>query len=110
MRIFGTRRSPPSGRPIPVGIEFDRLDHDGIAEILKSAELATLVHGLAEEVAAQADPNAEAEDGTVVDDYVSDRAGSVVTIRDARGMLWQARDGRLTKAAAAVGLEVKARA
>lgn len=92
-----------------MGFEWEGLDHEGIAEILKSAEIAGVVHSLAEEIAAHADPEGEAEDGTVVDDAVTDRAVSIVTIRDARGMIWQARDGRLTKAAAAAGLEVRSR-
>jgi hypothetical protein len=83
------------------------LDHDAIAATLKSSEVAAAIHGLAEQVAAQvreAKPDAD----VIVDDYTTDRAASSVTIRDARGRLWQVQDGVLTRAAAAVGLEVNA--
>lgn len=85
---------------------FDRLDSPGIAELLKSGEFASAVHAAAQSIAGGID--VEAEDGVVVDDYTTDRAASSVTIRDARGLLWQVRDGVLTRAASGAGLEVKA--
>ena len=84
-----------------------KLDSDGIDAILHSSGVAHAVHGLAEQIAANVD--VPASDGVVVDDYVTDRAASSVTIRDARGRLWQVRDGVLTRAASAVGLEVTER-
>jgi hypothetical protein len=83
-----------------------KLDSKGIAQILKSGEVAAAVHEMAESIAAavrQSEPDAEE---VVVDDYQTDRAASSVTIRDARGRLWQVRDGILTRAASSVGLEV----
>lgn len=84
-----------------------RLDSKGIAEFLKSAELAHVIHDIAEQVAGNAQAVTDAEVG--VDDYVTDRAASSVTILDPRGMEFQARDGLLTRAAAAAGLEVTAK-
>lgn len=83
------------------------LDHDGIAEILKSAGMATVIHGVAEQVAEEVRATHEAD--VVVDDYVTDRAASSVTIRDPRGAQWQADEGVLTRAAGAAGLEVTER-
>lgn len=83
-----------------------KLDHDGIAEMLKSAPVVALCHDVAEQVAEQVASEVEASDGVVVDDYITDRAASSVTIRDASGKLWEVRDGVLTRAAAAAGLEV----
>lgn len=88
-----------------MSLEFDRLDHDGIAAILKSPELGVVVHQAAEEVVGNLGVDADVE----VEDVVTDRVVSVVTIKDPRGMVWQSRDGLLTRAAAAAGLEVRAR-
>ena len=85
------------------------LDSAGIASVLKSGDVARLVHSAAESVAAGVRGRVDAENGVVVDDYTTDRAASSVTIRDVRGKLWQVRDGVLSSAAAAAGLEVKAR-
>lgn len=83
-----------------------RLDHAGIAGLLTSGQFQPLVTGAADEiageVAAQVGPDVE----VVVDEYVTDRTAASVTIRDPRGAIYQARDGVLTRAAAAVGLEV----
>lgn len=83
------------------------LDHAGISEVLKSGPMAAAVSSVAESVAAGVD--VDAEDGVVVDTYTTDRAAASVTIRDAQGALWQARDGVLTRAAAGAGLEVNAK-
>lgn len=83
-----------------------RLDHAGIAELLKSGPFRDAVHDVASTVAdsvRQSHPDAD----VVVDDYTTDRAASSVTIRDPRAAAWQAQDGVLTRAAAAAGLEVK---
>lgn len=84
-----------------------KLDHAGIAELLKSAEVATHVKGVAEQVASQVRGAVDARDGVVVDTYTTDRAALSVTIRDPRARRWQARDGVLTRAVASVGLEVR---
>jgi hypothetical protein len=81
------------------------LDHKGLAEILKSAGVAKAVRSTAESVADAVNVDAEVE----VNDYTTDRAASAVTVKDVRAMGWQARDGLLTRAAAAVGLEVKSK-
>lgn len=72
-----------------------RLDHKGIAEILKSPEMARLIDGYAARIAAMA--------GGEMESYTSDRAAASVRVEADR----QARDGALTRAAAAVGLEVR---
>lgn len=89
-----------------VAIFFDRLDHEGLAAVLKSAEVRALVDDVAAKVGADvraAHPDAD----VVVESGTSDRARASVTIRDARGRLWQVRDGVLTRAAVAAGVEVK---
>lgn len=86
-----------------------KLDHSGIAEILKSAPVAAAVREMAEQVAngvRSQKPGAE----VVVDSYGTDRAAASVTIRDVRGRVWEVRDGALTRAASGVGLEVTERA
>lgn len=80
------------------------LDHDGIAEMLKSAEWAALMKDTANEVAGNVRSETDAE--VKVDAYTTDRAAASVTILDPRGAELQARDGILTRAAAAAGLEV----
>lgn len=86
-----------------------RLDSGGIGALLKSGPFQAAVHAVAEGIAA--DVRASVEEGVevVVDDYTTDRAASSVTIKDARGMLWQARDGVLTRGAAGGGVEVTER-
>lgn len=49
------------------------------------------------------------EADVVVDVYQTDRAAASVTIREPEARLWQARDGILTRAAGAAGLEVRSR-
>lgn len=84
-------------------------DDAGFQAILNSDDVAAAVHDLAVEVASNvrsAEPDAE---DVVVDDYRTDRRASSVTIRDARGRIWQVRDGLLTRAAAGAGLTVRRR-
>lgn len=89
-------------------LRFQRLDHGGVAEILKSADVKEVVHAAAEEIAAAARAQHPGAD-VVVDDYVTDRAASSVTVREFEAMTWQVRDGLLTRAAASAGLEVTER-
>lgn len=84
---------------------FDKLDTAGVGEVLKSGEMASAINALAASVAGGVSVPAE----VTVDSYTTDRAAASVTIKDARGMLWQARDGVLTRAAAGAGLEVRSR-
>lgn len=86
-----------------------QLDSDGMADLLKSGEVADVVHAYAESVAVTVRAALAAKDppvSVVTDRYVTDRAAASVLIADVRGRIYQARDGVLTKAAAAAGLEV----
>jgi hypothetical protein len=74
------------------------LDRKGGAEVLKKLA-ADEIHALGAKVAGAAGA------GAVVNHYTTDRAGASVGIPAAR----QAKDGALTRAAAAAGLEVKAK-
>lgn len=89
-----------------MSLAFEGLDHAGIAEFLKSDELGVAVAQLAQEIADNVDAQGAP---VVVDTYVTDRQAASVTIADASGALLQAQDGVLTRAAAAAGLEVRAR-
>lgn len=82
-----------------------RLDHKGIAQMLKSQPFAEAVHDLAERVAGNVVVDADVE----VRDYTTDRAASSVTIAHPAGLAIQAKHGVLTKAAASVGLEVRSK-
>lgn len=76
-----------------------RLDHGAIARLLTSREFAAVVKDAADRVAAEA-----GEDATV-SEYTTDRSAASVWVPAEQ----QARDGVLTRAAAAAGLEVKGR-
>lgn len=89
-------------------VRFTR-DSAGIREVLMSDAVGRVISALAAQVAQRTRASLPAEVDVVADDYRTDRAASSVTIRDGRGRLWQVRDGILTRAAAEVGLEVKAR-
>lgn len=84
------------------------LDLDGL---LKSSELARPINALAHQIAAQASHTTTA--GTtlpvVVNEYTTDRKAASVTIAHPAGLATQAKHGVLTKAAAAVGLEVRSK-
>lgn len=83
------------------------LDHGGLAEVLK-VNCREMVDAAAASVAANAQaqhPDAEIE----VEHQTSDRARAQIIVKDPRAAGWQARDGLLTKAAAAQGLEVRGR-
>lgn len=85
-----------------------KIDSGGIEAVLKSAQVASAVHGLAEQIAGTV-RGQRPEADVAVDDYETDRAASSVTIREAYGRRLQARDGTLTRAAAQAGLEVTGR-
>lgn len=84
------------------------LDSKGIAALLNSDAVASAVHDLTERIATNV-RGARPEADVVVDDYQTDRRASSVTIREPQAKAWQARDGILTRAAAAEGLEVTER-
>lgn len=95
-------------------LKLDRLDSKGIAEILRSEGIASAVDALAEQIA----QNVRGQGFTVssgdplpvtVDHYTTDRRAASVTINHPAGIGMQAKHGVLTKAAAAAGLEVRAR-
>lgn len=88
-------------------IDF-RLDRRGIREVLTSTGVREVVSDYAERVGTRVRGSVPSGTDVVVDHYTTDRAASVVVIRDVRGMAWQARDGVLTRAAGAEGLEVRA--
>lgn len=85
------------------------LDVGGVREILQSAEVRTMVDQAAAQIADRVRAGVRAPEAVRVDAYTTDRQAAGVTIADVRGMAWQARDGVLTRAAAAVGADVKAR-
>jgi len=90
------------------GVTNLRLDHDGMEQVLKSDKVATEIGGIAESIGDSVTANVK-EAEVVVDKYTTDRAAASVTIKDFRGLAWQARDGVLTRAAAHEGLEVTER-
>ena len=73
-----------------------KLNRAGGAEVLKELA-ADAIHALAQQVAAQAG------DAAQVDEYTTDRAAASVSVP----AHLQAKDGVLTRAAAAAGLEVR---
>ena len=81
--------------PKPGEIE---LNSPGIRAVLKRPQVAEMVNRVARRVAAQI-----GGDDVHVDEYTSDRRAAAVVVPAER----QAVDGALTRAAAAVGLEVK---
>ncbi len=87
-------------------LRFDgvKLDHKGLRQILHDPETRAMVHAAAVSVDSRVD-----HPDSVVDDYTTDRVASSVTIRHPTAKLLQARDGILTRAAAAEGLEVTER-
>lgn len=82
------------------------LDRAGIGAVLRST-LRTLVNDAAHRVAA----NVKVASGVpvVMRPYTTDRAAASVTIQHRDGAAMQAKNGALTRAAAAAGLEVKRR-
>lgn len=85
-----------------------RLDHAGVREILRGPEVRQLIDGLAGDVAANVRALVPAGTRVEVRGYTTDRGAATVVVADARAMGWQARDGILTRAAGAAGLEVRA--
>jgi hypothetical protein len=79
-----------------------KLDHAGMAEMLKSAPVAAVIASATEEVAANAADTDGSPYPVAVHHYTTDRAAGSVSIPEAA----QAIRGSLTKGAAAAGLEV----
>lgn len=80
------------------------LDYAAIGVILRSPEVRAAITELANQVVANL--NAEGEP-VVIRQYTTDRAAVAVSIESPKGLLMQVEDGVLTKAAAAVGLQIK---
>lgn len=85
-----------------------RLDAAGVREVLKGTELRAAVDSLADQIAGHVRGNVPADVVVSVKAYTTDRGAASITVQDVRAMAWQARDGILTRAASAAGLEVKA--
>ncbi|WP_139360735.1 hypothetical protein [Mycobacterium sp. D16R24] len=77
------------------------LDREGGAEVLKEMTKAHILE-LALQVGELADEGATVAEFSTIDEYTTDRAVATVTVPAER----QAKDGVLTRAAAAAGLEV----
>lgn len=96
-----------------IDVQFRR-DRQGIQEILNSDRMLAALRSVAEPIAATvraAHPDAE----VVVDSYTAQSKGRFsarhavsIAVLDVRARVWQARDGLLTGAAGANGLEVNA--
>lgn len=80
-------------------------DSPGVRAILTSVDFGQTA--AAEAIAARVRAVTGAD--VVVDRYTTDRRAASVTIRDRRGRAWEVRDGVLSRAAAAQGLEVTRR-
>lgn len=87
-----------------------KLDTAGIAEILKSSGMTTMVTDAAERMGSLVRSSVPADVEVIVRPYTTDRAAAAVVIADVRGLPIQARTGALTRAATSIGAEVKVRA
>jgi len=85
-----------------------KIDHAGLAAVLKMPGVRAMTSAVAEGIA-ELERNIRPGADIAVDNYTTDRAASSVTIREPQGRLWHARDGDLTRVAAALGLEVTER-
>lgn len=79
-----------------------QLDREGGAEVLKEL-VADHIKEIALQVGSAADEGAKVAEYSQVDDYITDRFVASVTVPAER----QAKNGALTRAAAAAGLEVR---
>lgn len=89
-----------------------KLDHKGIGQVLKSAEVAKAIAEVGHDVAARAQTDeAVSRHGAEVKvtPYTTDRAAVGVTIAHAAGVGIEAKHGVLSRAAGAEGLEVRGR-
>jgi hypothetical protein len=92
------------------GSQF-RLDRAGIREILTSQPVRDMVDSASAQVAAnlRASLRPDIAETVQVSSYTSDRAAASVAICHPAGKAMQAKHGSLTRAATAVGLEVRSR-
>ena len=89
-------------------LEEFRLDAAGVREILKGPEMRQVIDDLAGQIAGHVRASVPSGTAVSVRGYTTDRGAATVVVEDVQAMAWQARDGILTRAAAAAGLEVKA--
>lgn len=96
--------------PSRSGVQF-RLDRAGVRELLTSQPVRDMVNGAGEQVAAalRSSLRPDIADTVSVASYTSDRAAVSVAICHPAGKAMQAKHGSLSRAAAAVGLEVRSR-
>ncbi|GAA0976108.1 hypothetical protein Q7689_00835 [Nocardiopsis tropica] len=81
-------------------VDFE-LDHDGIAEILRSAQMRDAMNGTAVAVAAAARGRVDKGDRVVYRPYTTDRQAATVTVLSSRD-----RSEDLYQAARSTGLDV----
>lgn len=88
-----------------------RLDSPGILEVLKSADVASLVADTADSVASNVSETVRSGEPLPVKvaTYTTDRAAAGVTLAHPAGLGMEAKHGSLSKAAAAAGLEVRSK-
>lgn len=79
-----------------------KLDRAGVGRVLRS-QMGRAVNGLAQSIAANVDADGEP---VVVRSYTTDRQAASVTIASWRGQELQAKNGALTRAANAAGVQV----
>ncbi len=87
-----------------------RLDRKGVSQLLKGdlGRAATdAAHKVADQIRAD-HPEIDPEDVNI-QRYTTDRGAASVMVKDGRARELQVREGLMTKAAAKVGLEVKAK-
>lgn len=84
------------------------IDPDALAELLK-VTMRGPIDDAARKVADAVDVGSVTDAPVTVRAYTTDRAAAAVTIAHPAGLAIQAKHGALTKAAASVGLEVKAK-
>lgn len=89
-------------------LEKFELDTAGVREVLRGQGVRDLIDGYAQQVADNLKALVPSGVPVEVRKYTTDRGAATVVVADVRGMAWQARDGIVTRAAAAAGLEVKA--
>lgn len=86
-----------------------RLDRKGISTLLRST-LGAAATAKAHEIAAEIrTSHPELADAVDVQEYTTDRGAASVMVKDGRARELQVREGLMTKAAAAFGLDVVAR-
>ena len=87
-----------------------KLHHAGIAEVLKSDEVAVALGNVADAIAATAEAHDEVQRHGVdveVEEYETDRVAFSVTLAHPAGRAIEAKYGTLTQAAGDAGLEVR---